>query len=128
MTSHPNPISGAGGTSHFVKRLLPLDWQLLVSAFYESAEISACSPNSLSPRTLLYHIWLLSIRLDSHRHHYVRRLRHKSVCRGGAYHGGEARWLLNPIDLVALAYPVADEEGHILTRARLPDVGVVDLH
>ncbi len=52
MTSHPNPISGAEGTSHFVKRLLPLDWQLLVSAFYESAEISACSPNSLPPRRI----------------------------------------------------------------------------
>jgi len=52
MTSHLNPISGVEGTSHFVKRLLPLDWQLLVSAFYESAEISACSPNSLSPRRI----------------------------------------------------------------------------
>ena len=54
MTSHPNPISGAEGTCHFVKRLLPLDWQLLVSAFYESAEISACSPNSLSPRLIQF--------------------------------------------------------------------------
>ncbi len=77
---------------------------------------------------LLYHIWLLSIRLDSHRHHYVRRLRHKRVCRGLARPRGEARWLLNPIDLVTFADPVANQDGYILARSGLLDVGVVKLH
>jgi len=39
--------------------------------------------------------------------------------RGLAQPRGEARWLRDPIDLVALADPVADQDGRILARPGL---------
>ena len=54
--------------------------------------------------------------------------RHQGPCWGLPQHRGEACCLLNPIDLVALADPVANQDGYILTRPGLLDVGVVKLH